>query len=102
MKRYVDENEILKRVPADKRAPLVRLLGRAPTAPDLVSRKVAAEILGVQSPHIARFEKQERMPESIPIEGTAPAYVREEIEALRDEIKTERAERRAKKEEAGK
>jgi hypothetical protein len=35
------------------------------------------------------------MPEPIPIEGTASAYVREEVEDLRDELAKERA---AKKE----
>lgn len=108
MKRYVEEQEILRLLGTKVQGqglngqtgnkiidPVRKLLKRAPTAPDLISRKVAAEILGVQSPHIARYEKQNRMPEPIPVEGTASAYVREEVEALRDEIA---AEKKRKKE----
>jgi predicted DNA-binding transcriptional regulator AlpA len=101
MKRYIEQREALKRVTAgEDRDRLERWLVRQPTAPHLISRKTAAEILGVKSPHIARFEKQGRMPEPIPVEGTAPAYIREEVEALRDALERERAARRAKKEES--
>lgn len=98
MKRYVEEREILSRVPSGAaRARAQRFLRGQPTAPALISRKVAAEILGVASPHIARFEKQGRMPEPIPVEGTASAYVREEIEAFREELERERAARAEKR-----
>lgn len=101
MKRYVEEREALAKVPVGPlREKLARFFSRQPTAPHLVSRKVAAEILGVQSPHLARYEKQGRMPEPIPVEGTAGAYVREEIEAFRDDLEREREARRAKKEKS--
>jgi len=76
---------------------LRRWLEKQPTAPTLISRKTAADLCGVHSPYISRLEAQGRMPDPIPIEGAAPAYVREEIEALADELRKERADREAKR-----
>lgn len=88
--RYVDEEKVLqKRLNGSFRT----WLRRQPTAPHLVGRARAAEILGVESPHIARLQRQGRMPEPIPVEGTADVYVKEEVEALGRELKQERAER---------
>jgi len=58
----------------------------------LVGASAAAKILGIPPPNIARLRKQQRLPAPIPVEGTADAYLRSEIEAL---AKVLRAKRRA-------
>lgn len=64
-------------------------MGR-PEVPPLVSRKRAAEILGTTPPHISRLITAGRMPDPIEIEDGHPAYLKSEIEALRDELTKEK------------
>jgi hypothetical protein len=73
---------------------------RQPATPDLVSRKAAAEILGVKSPNLGQFIEQGRMPDPMEVEGSPTVSVRAEVEALAEELKAERAERDRKKEAA--
>ncbi|MGH2938290.1 MAG: hypothetical protein ACRDPE_09250 [Solirubrobacterales bacterium] len=106
--RWVDRDKLVRVIndadPGEIVAKVRRWLEKQPTAPDLVGRKVAAEIIGVHSPYISRLEEQGRMPEAVPVEGTAPAYIRAECERLGEEIRKERDERdrrRKEKETAG-
>lgn len=104
MKRYVDPVKAARVVadapPGEAAAKLRRWMERQPSAPTLVSRKVAAEILNVHSPYIARLQEQGRMPEPIPVAGSAPVWEREEVEALADEIKRERERRERRRKES--
>lgn len=101
MHRYVDQRTTLSKVPAGEiRDRLERFLITQPTAPKLIGRNRAAEILGCKSPHIARYEKQGRMPEPIPVEGSSPVYIEEEVVALGDELEKERQERERKRKES--
>lgn len=61
--------------------------------PPLVGSTAAAKILGVPTPHVARLRRQGRMPAPVPIEGTADAYVKAEVQALARELKRERRQR---------
>lgn len=101
--RWVDRDKLVRVIndaePEEVVAKVRRWLEKQPTAPDLVGRKVAAEILGVHSPYISRLEEQGRMPDPVPIEGTAPAYIRAELERLADEIRHEREERERRRKE---
>lgn len=107
-KRFVDSDKLV-RAALDAPAPelgkkLRRWLEKQPTLPDLVSRQVAAEVCGINSPYVSRLIEQERWPEPVPIDGSAPAYVREEVEALAGELRREREKRerrRREREEAG-
>lgn len=74
-------------------------LRRQPRAPHLVGSTVAAGLLGVQPPHLARLRDQGRLPDPVPIEGSVDAYIREEIEALAKELAEER-QRRAERRKA--
>lgn len=105
MIRCVDEKELVRRARAvaSGRSGLtafVAWVGRQPRAPRLVARKEAAAILGTQSPNISKFQAAERMPEAVPVEGGAPVYVREEVEAFAEELAEERAARAARREAA--
>lgn len=103
MNRYVDRDKLVRVIndsPALEVAIRVRRwLEKQPTAPDLVGRKAAAEIIGVNSSYISRLEDQGRMPEPIPVEGTASAYIREEVQELAKEVKDEREKRERRRKE---
>jgi predicted DNA-binding transcriptional regulator AlpA len=73
--------------------PFVLWLERQPRTPDLVGSVAAAKILGVAGPHVARLRRQGRMPEPVPIAGTADAYLRSEVEALAVVLEHEREQR---------
>lgn len=75
-------------------ASLRRWLGRQPLRPDLVGPTVAAEILGVAPPHIARLKAQNRMPQPIPVDGSFDVYVRGELMPLAHTLAESRARRR--------
>jgi hypothetical protein len=60
--------------------------------PPLVGSTAAARILGIPGPHVARLRKAGRL-QPVPIEGTADAYVRSEVEALDRALKRERQAR---------
>lgn len=103
MNRYVDPDKLV-RAALDAPVPelgkkLRRWLEKQPTFPDLVSRKTAADLCEIHSPYVSRLEEQGRWPDPVPIEGSAPAYVRQEVEALADELREERAAREAKRRE---
>jgi hypothetical protein len=103
VKHYVDDDKLV-RAALDAPVPelgkkLRRFLEKQPTFPSLVSRKKAAEICDVHSPYVSRLEAQGRWPEPVPIEGSAPAYVLEEVQELADELRKERADREAKRRE---
>jgi predicted DNA-binding transcriptional regulator AlpA len=71
------------------------------TAPRLIGATASAKLLGVQPPHLARLRAQGRMPDPIPVEGSADVYIREEVEALAKKLEAERrarAERRRERE----
>lgn len=74
-------------------AAIERWLERQPTAPRLVGTTKAAEILGVQPPHVTRLREQGRMPEPLDVEGSVTVYVRAEVEALGDQLAEERRRR---------
>jgi predicted DNA-binding transcriptional regulator AlpA len=94
--RFIDEAEAVKAA-AKGPAAFQKWLARQPRAPRLVRRKEAAKILGVQSPHITRFIRQDRMPEPVEIGGGLNVYLLDEVEAFAKELAEERvdAERRA-------
>lgn len=108
MSRYVDEAAVIKAavsaVPdrTDKlavRLALERFLERQPRFPDLVGATTAAKIMGVNAPYITRLKDQGRMPEAVPVEGSADGYIRSEVEALGGELEAgriRRATRRAR------
>jgi hypothetical protein len=75
-------------------------LAGQPEVPELVSRQQAADIMGVQSPHVSRYVTAGRLPAPIEVEGTAPVYLRSAAEALGAELADERAERERKRAEA--
>lgn len=68
------------------------LSGARVSLPRLVSRSRAAILLGTHSTHISRLVKADRL-RGVPIEGTADAYVLEEVLELAEELERERAER---------
>lgn len=99
--RFLNEERLVKRIEAEFGSVGGRFqkwLRRQPKAPRLLSRKAAAEVLGVPSSNIQRFQAQGRMPFPIEVEGAAPVYVADEVEDLAKEVQAERAEREAKKE----
>lgn len=61
--------------------------------PRLVSRSKAALMLGIPGPHVSRLVNSGRLV-PVPIEGTAAAYVYDEVLALSTELELERAARR--------
>jgi hypothetical protein len=62
---------------------------------ELISASVAADILGVHLPHLARLRKQGRMPAPVPVEGgVRPVYRRAEVNVLARQLERERRERR--------
>lgn len=81
-----------KRAPRRKKASPVELRLAVKDQP-LVGLSAAAKILGILPPNIARYRRQGRMPEGIPVEGSAMVYVRSEVEALGKELLAERIER---------
>lgn len=95
MHRFIDEAELLRRVPdADLRARLERWLRKQPTAPILVGVSRAAQMMEVPKPHIYRFREQGRMPEPIEVEGpSAPVWIKAEVAAFAEDLKRERAAR---------
>lgn len=103
MKRYVDVDKagrvVAEAAEGKGAAKLRRWFEKQPTAPTLVSRKRAAEVIGVNSSYISRLENQGRMPEPIPVEGGAPAYELEPCEKLGAAIRKERARRAQKRKE---
>jgi predicted DNA-binding transcriptional regulator AlpA len=59
----------------------------------------AASLMGVNPPYITRLKDQGRMPEPVPVEGSADGYVRSEVLALGEELeegRIRRARRRAR------
>jgi hypothetical protein len=97
MKRYVDPDKLVRAAldapPDELGKKLRRWLEKQPTFPDLVSRKVAADICQINSPYVSRLIEQERWPDPVSVEGSAPCYVREEVEALAAELREERETR---------
>jgi hypothetical protein len=80
----------------------LRRFFRAQPSLELVSRSEAARILGVQSPHLSREWLASRLPAPVPVRGSAPVYVKAEIQALAAQLRKERlvrARKRAKKED---
>lgn len=104
--RYVEEEAVIKAavsaVPdrSDKlavRLALERFLERQPRFPDLVGATKAASLMGVNPPYITRLKDQGRMPEPVPVEGSADGYVREEVLALGEELEAGRIRRAARR-----
>lgn len=96
--RFVREDLLLRQVALGNTGPaLRRWLQRQRTAPDLVGATRAAEILGVQPPHLARLRRQGRMPEPIPVDGSVDVYLREEVVALGRQLERERKARARKR-----
>lgn len=94
MHRFVDEAELLKRVPLEAHEKLERWLRRQPTAPILVGVSRAAELLEVAKPRISRYREQGRMPEPLEVEGpSAPVWIKAEVMAFAKDLKRERAAR---------
>jgi hypothetical protein len=95
--RVVSEEKLLRYIKRRTSAGLARdvanWLRRQPRTPRLVSRSYAAEMLGTNSPYISRLHDQGRMPDPVEVEGSAPVYVYEEVEALAKEFNAEREER---------
>lgn len=75
------------------------LRAQKPRAPRLIGATAAAKLLGVQAPHLARLRKQGRMPDPIPVEGSADVYVYEEVEKLARTLRAERAARSRRRNE---
>lgn len=101
--RYVDEEKLLQRAANGSRNrgaidKLRRWLLRQPRAPHLLSRSAAADMLGVSSPYISRLHDQGRMPDAVEVEGSAPVYVKEELEPLARELNQARRERQRRRE----
>lgn len=71
---------------------LARQVLDAAGPPDLVGSSVAAKMLGVPGPHISRLRRAGRL-KPVPIEGTADAYLLEEVRELAKVLKRERAAR---------
>lgn len=96
--RYVDEEDARR---AATRGPesFWRWLVKQPRLPEMVGRKAAAGILGVQSPHITRFVRQGRMPEPVEIEGAPSVYIKTEVEAFAKLLREEREERQNRDQE---
>lgn len=94
---------VLPAVPKDGRpavrAAVERFLARQRTAPAMVGATAAAEIMGIQVPHVTRLREQGRMPEAISVEGSVDVYVRDEVEVLGAELRAERAARAQRKAE---
>lgn len=59
----------------------------------LVGLVAAARLLGVRAPNVTRLRQQGRMPEGVPVEGSAMVYLRSEIEVLAGELDKERLAR---------
>ncbi len=57
---------------------------------DLISSTTAAQILKVKRPFITTLKRKGRL-HGIPVEGTADAYHRAEVQALAVELEAERA-----------
>jgi hypothetical protein len=77
IKRKLKPEEVHK---ALKKQPLVGLTG-------------AAKILGIAPPNISRLRAAGRMPQGIPVEGSADVYVKSEVVALARELARERRRR---------
>lgn len=60
--------------------------------PPLVGSSVAAKMLGVPGPHVSRLRRAGRL-KPVTIEGTADAYLLEEVKALAKTLKAERVAR---------
>lgn len=97
-KRYIDGDKLMGQL--DRYAPKLldsiktRMrdwLRRQPHAPELVSRQGAAELLGLQSAHLARLG--DRLPDPIEVTSGHRVYLKAEVEALAAEL---RAEKKAK------
>lgn len=103
MRRYLDDEELVRQVGPEVAERIEAWLKRQPRAPKLVGATAAAELLAVKPPHITRLKAQGRMPEPLPVEGSVDVYIRSEVMALAKELKAERKRRataRAKREEA--
>lgn len=81
-----------KRAPRRKKATALELRAALKDQP-LVGLTAAAHILGVLPPNITRLRKQGRMPDGVPVEGSAMVYIRSEVEVLAKELAAERGER---------
>lgn len=66
-----------------------------PDYPDLVSSGVAARILGIQGPHVARLRRSGRLV-AVPVEGAAGVYLRSEVLVLARVLARERKARERK------
>lgn len=98
--RFVDEDRLLGRLRRELGGAVpeafVRWLAKQPAQPELVGSSAAAEILGVQKPHVTRLRRQGRMPAPVKVEGSNDVYVRSEVVALAAELERERSQRLAK------
>lgn len=97
--RYVDEGKLLRALQQGEDA-LRKWLDRQPRHPDLVGGKVAAAMLGVAPSYISKLRENGRMPEAIPVDGSFDGYERSQVAKLARELERERADRRARREEA--
>jgi predicted DNA-binding transcriptional regulator AlpA len=68
-------------------------MAKQPSQPDLIGSSMAAEILGVQKPHVTRLRRQGRMPPPVNVAGSNDVYVRSEVVALAAELEREREQR---------
>ena len=59
----------------------------------LVGLTAAAKILGIAPPNVTRLKTQGRLPQGIPVEGSADVYLREEIVKLGKQLARERGRR---------
>jgi hypothetical protein len=75
---------------------LLNWLERQPRNPDLIAGMVAARLLGVHGPHVARLVKQGRL-RPVEVDGGANTYVRDEVLVLARELSSERAQRAAQR-----
>lgn len=100
-KRHIDGDKLIEKLEAEIpkipgslwRAMAERWLRRQPRTPRLASGQRAAEILGVQPPHLSRYKHRLN---PVNVEGSRyPLYDEDEVKELRKELNAERAERKA-------
>jgi hypothetical protein len=101
-RRYIDGDKLLGKLPDNGMATprsaihtlLEAFLKRQPRHPQLVSRQGAAEIIGVQPPHLSRLK--DRLPEPIVVQGSSwPVYLKADIIALAKNLEAEKKARKA-------
>ncbi len=74
----------------------INWLERQPQTPELVGGSVAAQILGVHHPHVARFVRQGRL-KPVEVAGGANAYIKSEVLVLAGELAREREARETRR-----